>query len=120
MNQRATDANPHATNGRRLRDQIRNQLQGALIPILIAAVAFMGKRELDELKTQLTTVASNTQEILVARTHREYSNTRLAAAEQATHSLDRDMRDIQQKQARISEVVSEHSRRLNRLEDRLN
>lgn len=120
MNQRATDANPHATNGRRLRDQIRNQMQGALIPILIAAVAFMGKRELDELKTQLHTVASNTQEILVARTHREYSNTRLAAVEQGYSGLDREVRTVLQSQARITEVVSEHSRRLNRLEDRLN
>ena len=120
MNQRATDANPHAPMGRRLKDQIRNQMQGALIPILIAAVAFMGKRELDELKTQLTTVASNTQEILVARTHREYSNTRLAAVEQGYSGLDREVRTVLQSQARITEVVSEHSRRLNRLEDRLN
>ena len=89
----------------------RVELHGALLPVLIALIAYLGNEKINRIEARLEAVQQNTTDLAVIADRATSSSGRLATVEQRADE-----------NARVSERVittlREHARRLDRLEER--
>lgn len=102
-------------------DRIKAELHGALLPILIALLAWMGSEKLNSIEGEIRQFREWTQELAVLQTQiNERQETarmdrdKLGRMQQHLNAVDMRLQRQESSQERILETLRDHERRLNR------